>query len=372
MKGNLQRKITCPGCEEDRTLPEELKESPKIVKDLKQQDQLTIICSEHQSNVTTMYCLKCEIPVCTDCKLNSHKDHHQIDLKQSKFETYSENVKQVFDEYSAHNMKSIIDKYAHNEFQINSAQFKSAINKVSRILNYLVDEDECVKIDLPTCLGEPQNDPQNLKIFTQLSVPKIAIGSHSVDFNQKDIQQLINESQAVLREEFKQALEAFEMTSNQKDKAFTDQTDKKMKDIQQVLDLYLQQFRQDINTDLKARFKDVVKDNDLNIKLQAVDSKYMKLNKQVQEINGNFVIELKLLNNQITELSTKVDSIKQSTQDEISALTNQLLEFKQASKSQEMNSVIVAVDAKPINKIQEETLIRYCQIIKIKLLMKRK
>eukprot|EP00347_Sterkiella_histriomuscorum_P008203 403345985 len=258
MKGNQQRKITCPGCEEDMTLPEELLKSLKIVKDLRQLDQLTIICSEHQSNVTFMYCLKCEIPVCTDCKLNFHKDHQLIDLKQSKFETYSENVKQVFDEYSFQNMKSLIEKYAHNEIQINSAQFKSAINKVSRILDHLVDEDERTKIDLPTCLGEPQNDPQNLKIFTQLTGPKIAQTCHSVELNQKDIKQLINESQAVLREEFKQALEAFEINSDLKEKAFADQNDLKIKNIQQGLDQQLQQFKQEINADLEARLKDLL------------------------------------------------------------------------------------------------------------------
>eukprot|EP00347_Sterkiella_histriomuscorum_P017041 403350885 len=145
---NKKRQILCPGCDEIRTLPEELKESIQIIKDLKSLDQLTIICDEHQSKNSSMHCLHCEIPVCKDCKRGKNQGHQLFDLKQSNFKTYTENVKQLFDEYSVSNMIQKLDQYSQNQIQITSSQFKLLISKVSRIFGQLVDEEESKGIDL--------------------------------------------------------------------------------------------------------------------------------------------------------------------------------------------------------------------------------
>eukprot|EP00347_Sterkiella_histriomuscorum_P007408 403349037 len=232
MQGHQHRQATCPECDIVSTQPDEMKESPKIMKYLKQLDQLTIICDDHQSKTTAKYCLKCEIPVCTECENSTHQQHPLLDLKQSKFLTYSENVKTIIDEYSVQNMKQMLDKYAYNEIQITSSQFKSMTCKVSRMLGHLVDEEERIQIDLLTCLEEPQNtDSKNIKKNANMQGQTIAHEKSSIGLNQADIKNLINESQSVLREEFKQALEAFENASTKKEQRLTDQTNKRINDI---------------------------------------------------------------------------------------------------------------------------------------------
>eukprot|EP00347_Sterkiella_histriomuscorum_P008412 403345192 len=278
MQGNEKSQTTCPDCDIVSTQPEEMKESPKIIKYLKQLDQLTIICDEHQSKTTAKYCLKCETPVCIECEIGTHKDHNIIDLKQSKFVTYTENVKNLIDEYSTHNLKSKLDKYAYNEIQINSSHFKTMISKIQRMLGYLVDEEERIKIDLPTCLGEPQNDPQILQKKSNIQGKPIAAGIIAYELTENHIKHLINESQSILREEFKQALEAFENASIKKEKILTDQTNLRINDIQQGIASKLQQYKEEIQSDFDIRFKEVVQENTLNSQQQLkIDQKHDKL-----------------------------------------------------------------------------------------------
>eukprot|EP00347_Sterkiella_histriomuscorum_P014119 403362096 len=329
MNGNQERQATCPECEIVSTQPEEMKESPKIMKYLIQLDQLTIICDEHQSKTTAKYCLKCETPVCIECEIGTHKDHNIIDLKQSKFVTYTENVKNLIDEYSTHNLKSKLDKYAYNEIQINSSHFKTMISKIQRMLGYLVDEEERIKIDLPTCLGEPQNDPQIFQKNPNVYEQPIAAGNISNELTQNDIKQMINESQSILREEFKQTLEAFENALIKKEKILTDQINLRINDMQSEIARQLQQYKEEIKSDFDKRFKEVVKENEINQKLLAINQKYDKLAELVQEIKGNLQIDLKLLNDQIAEIHTKTDSIKQQSQDQISHQAILLLEFQE-------------------------------------------
>eukprot|EP00347_Sterkiella_histriomuscorum_P022466 403338388 len=226
------------------------------------------------------------------------------------------------------------------------------ISKVSRMLGHLVDDEERKTIDLPACLGEPQNDPQNMK-------KAYASGKGGpAQLSLRDIKHLINESQAVLREEFKQALEAFENTSLQKEKILTDSTNQRISDIQSDISKQLHQFRQEIQADLEIRINHVVKEDELNQKLLTVDQKYNKLAEQVEEIKGNFQIELQHLNDQIMEINTKTDTIKQQTQDQISNQTNQLLEFQELLKSKDDNLNIVekvAVgDPQSLNQINDQ------------------
>eukprot|EP00347_Sterkiella_histriomuscorum_P009222 403342054 len=251
MNENSQRKILCPRCEEIRTLPEELKASIEIMKDLRSQDSLQITCDEHQSKITTQYCLMCDIPICSACELSIHKDHQLINLKQSKFISYTENVKSMLDEYSSQTVKFKLDQYANNEVQLTSSQFKSMISKVSRILGHLVDDEERKSIYFPTCLGIPQNDPQSMKKVNFSGQIIAQENRFSTEISHRDIKHLINESQAVLREEFKQALEAFENTSLQKQKILTDSIDQRISNIQQDISNQLYQFKQQTQDDLE-------------------------------------------------------------------------------------------------------------------------
>eukprot|EP00347_Sterkiella_histriomuscorum_P009305 403341714 len=500
LKDNPKREIYCPFDKEVVTMPEQLKEHRRMIDKLQSMNQLNVFCSDHESQITNQYCITCSKPVCSHCRLVTHNEHSLVDLKQSNFQVYVENVLRLLDEYSIEDIKSQLIKLSINENQMRSSQFKEMIDKINRIVGRVISDQEQPRIDLAQTLEDhifapvnrqplgsieeeqieyywdsetikqvinksqsklrkefkkalnafeinqnqindeiklnKSNQDNQEKIFeefkkkfdtisikcnafdsafestnaklsnieqtcqlqqnsnddyfnklkllqnqidqTKLSLSdfiktiKIDIDKHdtklidldaqtqnnkgqaSINHNEINTQKLINESHALLSNDFKQALEVFEISSNKKEKALADQTQQKIKSIQQGIDLQLQQFKQEVKTDLGDKLKDVVKNNDLNIKLQAVDSKYMKLNEQVQEINGNFMIELKLLNDLITELSTKVDSIKKLTHDQISAITNKILEFNEISKSQAMYSNIVAVDVKPQNKIQEE------------------
>eukprot|EP00347_Sterkiella_histriomuscorum_P016592 403352597 len=206
--------------------------------------------------------------------------------------------------------------YANNEeVKLYSSQFKSMISRVSRMLGHLVDDEERKTTDLPACLGEPQNDPQNLK-------KAIVLGQ-------------ITQGKG-------------------KEKILTDSTNKRISDIQSDISKQLHQFKQEIQADLEIRINDVVKQDELNQKLLTVDQKYNKLAEQMEEIKGNFQIELQHLNDQITEISAKTDSIKHQTQDQISNQTNQLLEFQQLLKSKDDN-INIAVDNQQIqNQIQDQ------------------
>eukprot|EP00347_Sterkiella_histriomuscorum_P017678 403348415 len=342
LNDSLARQIQCPGCKENSTLPDELKESEDIMMELQSQDLLTIICDQHQTQNTSLYCLKCEIPVCTDCKLDTHSSHQIIDLKKSKFKTYLDNAKEIFEDYSVNNMKSLLDQISHNEVQQTSSQFKSNISKISRMFHYLTNEERS-KIDLAFCLGEPQNDHKNV----------ITDGKGSVKLSERDIQNMINKSQAELREEFKQTLKPFDTNSSIKRKL-----ELRIDVLCSAITVQLQQLKNDVKTDLDLRFKEYYQNQELvdqklkefssnydqfdqrykefasiqeeidqklieftqkceevdqnlrensqnkvavDQRLLNFDNKYIQLSQQIQEINGNFKIDFKNLNDQLLE-----------------------------------------------------------------------
>eukprot|EP00347_Sterkiella_histriomuscorum_P011573 403371940 len=301
----------CPGCDQSRTLPQELNENLQIMKELRTLDQLTVICDKHLSKTATLYCLNCDIAVCSDCRFTTHQDHQHTDLKQSKFKIYTTNVKSMFDEYSVLNMKYQLDNQANNEIQQTASQFQSMVSKVSRMLGHLTKDEETNKIDLSTCLGEPQNDSWNIKenskIFRQIAIQ----GNDQYKISLQDIKHMINESQALLREEFKQALNAFETNLNNKESITNSQTNQKMKHIEQNNFEQLQQFKQAMNADLQARFKYTVKEKDLNLKLQNMERAFMKLNEQAQNINGKYAVDSKFQKQQLDQSTYKVDQTKQ-------------------------------------------------------------
>eukprot|EP00347_Sterkiella_histriomuscorum_P004181 403361438 len=336
-RGNDERKIFCLGCQQSCTLPQELNENLQIMKELKSFDQLTVVCDEHLSKTITFYCLNCNIPVCSDCQFTTHKDHLLTELNQSKFKVYTTNVKSIFDEYSVQNMQFQLDNQATNEIQQKASQFQSMVSKVSRMLGHLADGEETSEIDLPTCLGEAQNDPQNMKKNENML--------YQCEISLQDIKHLINESQSLLREEFKQALDGYESSLTIKEIIQTDQMDLIINNVQSNFDQQIQQFKQDINTGLEIRPNKFVAEGNLEQKLKSIDQNYIQLKQQLNEINGVILIECKRLNDQIAEINAKTDSIKQFTKDQINLFANQVLEFQQQIQQQEENPNIVnAVD----------------------------
>eukprot|EP00347_Sterkiella_histriomuscorum_P021506 403333740 len=344
LEGNQQRQIVCPGCDETTTLPEQLKENVQIMKDLKSSDSLTIVCEEHESKTTNFYCLSCEIPVCSICKLGSHKDHPLIDMKQSKFKIYSENVKELIDGYSPQNMKSQLEKYALNEAQMTSSQFKSMVSKISRMFGHLADDEERNKIDLVSCLEEVQNEPQNWKQFQKLSKPTIAGDLEPFGLSKLDIQNLINESQSVLREEFKQALDTFESVSIQKEKIMKDQTNQKLIDIQTNIEEKIQKFKQDFLSDLEVRLSLADKDINLQQKLNYFEKESISINQQLREINVNIEGDSRIFNRQLRELRSQIEIIKKCDVKRIDKLESSLLIFQLKMSSQRNNPDIAPVD----------------------------
>eukprot|EP00347_Sterkiella_histriomuscorum_P005659 403355749 len=352
LNGNQQRQILCPGCDEIRTLPEELKESLHIIKDIKKQDLLTIICDEHQSKITNLFCLECDIPVCIECKLDNHKDHKMIDFRQYRFKNYSENVKSLLDEYSLENMKFKIDKYAKNEIQITSSQFNAMISKITRMLSLFTDDEEKNKIDLVSYLEEPQNDIQSEKINPKVCVPIISPGKDLIGFSKIDIQNLINESQAVLREEFKQVLETFETTQIKKEKTFADKTNLRINDIQKRITLKLEQLKRRIDSDLQVKLKEEVeKDIDIKAQLQIMDYKLISLDDQIKDIYGNFQ-NYYYLNEKTQELDTEISFFKQHTLDQLDLQKRKLMEFKKI-----LNSHIINNDIDELQQMKDQKVI---------------
>eukprot|EP00347_Sterkiella_histriomuscorum_P007975 403346848 len=270
------------------------------------------------------------------CKFTIHIDHQLTDLKQSKFKIYTTNVKSMFDEYSVQNMVSQLDNQASNEIQQTASQFKSMVSKVSRMLGHLAKDEERSKICLPTCLGEPKNDPQNVKRIPKI-LGKIIQRKNQSQISLQDIKHLINESQSLLREEFKQALDVFESSQRLKERVYIDQSNKRINSVQSTLDQQLPQFQLETKSGLEIRPNEIEEDV-VNQKLKAIDQKYTKLSEQMQEIKGVFQIENKFLNDQIAEIHAKTDSIKKFTKDQINQQANQLLKFQQQIKSLEPNS----------------------------------
>eukprot|EP00347_Sterkiella_histriomuscorum_P017819 403347862 len=490
---NPKREIYCPQDKEVATLPLVLRENRQIIRKLQSLDQLTVLCDEHDGQTANLYCTTCQLAVCNYCKLEqlTHKKHQLVNLKQSHFKIYTDNVLKLIDEYSMENIKSKLIHQSMNESQLKSSQFKIMIERVNRMLNNVVSNEEQQQIDLVFYLEDPLYAPQNrqpqrnvqeeqkiqsyynphniqkmindsqsqlreefkqslsafeinqnqinneinesiqlnkitqdkqnksheiqvvsnlqtkyqafdsalestnsilkniesnrdqqqnlnndysnqlqllqnqidqtkIQLLDQINTLKIDIEKGdtmllevqsqiitektSIEHNNKNTQLLINESQTKIREEFKQALEQFEINSNKKENILIDSSNQRINEIQQTIFQQLQQFKQEINCDLQDRMKEIVKDNYLNLKLQTIDQKFTRLNQQIQEINGNFQIDLKHLRDQQDELNTKTESIKQSTQKEIAIQTNKLLEFQKIIKPQEINPNIAAFD----------------------------
>eukprot|EP00347_Sterkiella_histriomuscorum_P018368 403345770 len=340
LNGNKQRQIECPGCLEICTLPDQLKESKQIIEILKAQDQLNVICDSHKPELARMYCLNCDIPVCQICKFDTHKDHQTVEIKHSKFKVYSENVVSLLDEYSAQNMKSQLISQSNNETQLTSTQFKTMISRVSRMLSNVVSEDEISKIDYVSWLDDSQNNSQIAQI-KKIQLEQISQRQISSSLTKQDVKNLIIESQALLREEFKKDLEAFESSQIHKEKLLNVQIDLKNTDVQLNINKQLQQLKQEINTDLSNRFKVVQQDSQqIKQNLQNITQSYKTLNQQLQDLKANYQNELMQLKNQHqpSQLINNQHSLKAVAQNKNNEQANYRQKSQQVVKSQGQKS----------------------------------
>eukprot|EP00347_Sterkiella_histriomuscorum_P008533 403344735 len=148
LKNNPKREIYCPLDKEVVTMPLVLKENRQILRKLQSLDQLTVFCDDHQSQIANLFYTTCQIPVCNYCKLEqiNHREHQLIDLKQSDFKTYTENVIRLFDDYSVENIKAQLIQQSMNESQLKSSQFKLLIERVNRMLSSIVSDEESQKV----------------------------------------------------------------------------------------------------------------------------------------------------------------------------------------------------------------------------------
>eukprot|EP00347_Sterkiella_histriomuscorum_P009556 403340752 len=195
------------------TLPTVLREHTQILKKLYSLDLLIVLCDDHEGQTATFFCTKCSILLCNYCKLEqiSHRGHSLVDLKPSDFKTYSQNVISLFDEYSVENMKSKLINQSMNEIQLKASQFKQMIEKINRMLNHVASDEELQKIDFAYFLRDPLYSPQN-KQPQRSNMMEEQKTHHNQD--SENFQQMINKSQSKLREELKQALNAFEIKQN--------------------------------------------------------------------------------------------------------------------------------------------------------------
>eukprot|EP00347_Sterkiella_histriomuscorum_P014576 403360353 len=357
LKDNPKREIYCPEDKEMVTLPEVLRENRLIMRKLQSLDQLTVFCDDHAGQTTTMYCSKCEIPACNYCKLDTHKEHQLIDLKQSNFKTYTGNVLRLLDEYSVENIKSQLLQLSTNQSQLKSSQFKELINKVKRMLNSLVSEEEYQQIDLAVSMEDPQNNPQNRQRPQRSNVNISEEQKTQNNSNIQNIQELIKESQSQLREEFKQQLEAFEINQNQ----INNQNNESFKLIKIDQDNFVnktEELKKDIQSNLFIRCEAF--ENALEITKSQIINLEQTCH-QLQDLNNDYSQKQQLLETQLDNskkeltkfvLSIKTDIDKHSTLlvDVKNQIDNEkaLLDTLQL-KIQEVN------DIKPSNSLGNES-----------------
>eukprot|EP00347_Sterkiella_histriomuscorum_P001574 403371507 len=330
LKDKPQRQIVCPGCDEVRTLPEQLQESRQIIKKLQSLDQLAIICTEHQPKICLMFCSNCEIPVCKECKNGSHKDHLLVDLTQKQINDYAQNVRNLFQEYSVQNMISQVEKLCEKQEEVTSYEFKTICSKINRMLSHLTTDEEFNKIDLVSCFGVHQNIPKENQLKA-IPINPISERINQEQLTRKDIQDMINNSQDLLRKEFKQTLAAFERNQIQNDKSFSEQIDLKIQsDIQSSISKQLQQFKQAGNTDLEKQRSDFeIESKEINLKLNYLYTNFTQLDQALHKATDNFESKLKTLNDQLIEFNQKIDTVKQLTQNKVNDLSNQVMQSKE-------------------------------------------
>eukprot|EP00347_Sterkiella_histriomuscorum_P022467 403338384 len=289
-------------------MPVPLKESKLVLRKLQSLDQLTIFCEDHEGQIANLYCTDCSIPVCSHCKLDTHKVHPLTELKQSNFKIYTNNVVKLLDEYSFENMKYELIQLSTNESQVNSSQFKETMNKVNRMLGGIVSEEESQKIELAHLLEDPLYNPQN-RIKPQRSNMAEEQKSQS-NLNLQTLQQLINDSQSKMREEFKQTLEAFEINQNQINNQ-NNESIKLIKTVQVNYDKTIEECKKDFQSNLSLRCDAI--ENALETTNQETNNLKQTFN-QLQELNDLYSQNQQLLQYQLDktqqDLSAFIHSIK--------------------------------------------------------------
>eukprot|EP00347_Sterkiella_histriomuscorum_P002028 403369753 len=309
LQDNPKREIYCPLDKEVNTMPVPLKESKLVLRKLQSLDQLTIFCEDHEGQIANLYCTDCSIPVCAHCKLDTHKVHPLTELKQSNFKIYTNNVVKLLDEYSFENMKSKLIQLSTNESQVNSSQFKETIKKVHRMLGVIVSEEESQKIDLAHSLEDPLYNPQN-RIIPQRSNMAEEQKTQS-NLNLQTIQQLINDSQSKMREEFKQTLEAFESNQNQINNQ-NNESINQIKTAHDNQDKAIEEYKNDVQSNLSLRCDAI--ENALEKTNQETNNLNQTCN-QLQELQNDYVQKQQLLQNQLDktqqDLATFILTIKQ-------------------------------------------------------------
>eukprot|EP00347_Sterkiella_histriomuscorum_P017230 403350183 len=320
---NPKREVYCPDDKEVSTLAEVLKENKQILRKLESLDQLTLFCDDHEGQIANLYCTACQIPVCCHCKLEqqTHKAHSLIDLKQSDFKTYAQNVISLFDEYSIENMKTKLINQSMNEIQLKSSQFKQMIEKINRMLGHVASNEELQKIDLAYFLRDPLYAPQN-KQPQRSNMMEEQKTHHNQD--SENIQQLINESQSKLREEFKQALNAFEINQNNQNQVNSQINDsiKLNKTRLDNCEKTLEEFKMKIDK-VSNRCEAI------DIALESTNTKISSLEQIFQlqkDLNDDYSNKHKLLQNELDESKINLSEFIQSVKLDIDKHDTQLVD----------------------------------------------
>eukprot|EP00347_Sterkiella_histriomuscorum_P016105 403354475 len=277
LKSNPKREICCPEDKLVSTMPEMLKENKPIVRKLQLMDQLTVLCDDHEGQIASQYCTTCQIPTCSHCKLDAHKEHSHINLKQSQFQIYSDNVFRLLDEYSVKNIKSMLSLQASNETELKSSQFQTMISKIQRILGNVVSSEELKQIDIVSYLEDPQNIPYN----DSRSPDQNTKEEHKTQNSQKfeDIQLLIKESHSQLREEFKTTMEAFENNFSYVKSQTNSNIQPNDKTFQDNCAKLIEEFKRDMQLNLSDKFKAI---DDINLKMKNYDQRATKFEQQIE------------------------------------------------------------------------------------------
>eukprot|EP00347_Sterkiella_histriomuscorum_P020882 403336102 len=306
--------IYCPIDKEFVTVPEKLRENRRMIDKLQSLNQHTVFCDEHEGQITNQYCTRCQIPIC------SHSEHSLLDLKPSSFKIYIDNVVKLLDEYSIENVKTQLIRLSNNESQLNSQDFKEIISKINRMLGKVL-------IDSTQSLEDPLYAPQNRNFQRSNVIEELGSQNNS---NPQNIQQMINDSQSQLREEFRQQLRALEINQNQLNNEING------------LDHYeqtLEEFKTHFDTIL-------IKCNEIEIAFSTANTKLSNIEQTCQlqqDLNYDYFNKLKLLQNE-------VDKTK-----------NQLSEFIQTIKLDIYNHDTLLVDANA-QIINERVLIDTLQL----------
>eukprot|EP00347_Sterkiella_histriomuscorum_P003259 403364977 len=325
LKDNPKREIYCPLDKEVVTMPVDLKESKQVLRKLESLDQLSVFCDDHEGQTATQYCITCQIPTCSHCKLVTHSEHSLIDLKQSSFKIYTSGVMKLLDEYSVENIKSQLFHLSTNESQLKSSQFKEIINKVNRMLGHVVSEEEYLKIDLAQSLEDPLYNPQN-RLKPKLS-NMVEEQKNQSNLNSQSLQQMINLSQSKIREEFKNTMNAFEINQNQ----INNQNNESVKLIKTSQDNFLinlEQFKRNLETKM-TNFSD--KCSAIEISFETQNLNIMKLDKSyksLNDINNDYSQKQKLLQNKIEKTQIELNEFVKKVKQDIDKHDTLLLDAK--------------------------------------------